>query len=248
MTFFAFIGNFLILFILFSLFFFKPVKSMIDKREKEIQEAKDLNQRVSVESQAKISEAQTQLHNAELQAKKTISDSNELAEEIIKKAKVESKQQAREMLLSAEEEIKSSMEASNQILKNQALRMTKSISHGVISSIMTYSMDCELIKKLLLDLENVDVTEASGKKIPFCSALKNAIQNNESIKIVTAIELPWEIKEEMTKRISLLASQKVEVEFEKSKLISGGFILNFGFTELDFSIEGQISSIIFQLS
>lgn len=248
MTFFGFIFNFAILFFLFRIFFYKPIKSIIDKREKEIQENLEQNQKLSAESQTKIADAQTQLHDAELQAKKIISESNDLATEIVQKAKTESKLQAREILLSAEEEIKSSMESSNQILKNQALRMTRSISHGVISSIMTYAMDCELIKKLILDLENVEVTEASGKIISFSTALNNAIQHKETIKVITAIELPWEIKEEMTKRISQFASQTVEIQFEKTKLISGGFKLNFGYTDLDFSIEGQISSIIRQLS
>jgi F0F1-type ATP synthase delta subunit len=170
-----------------------------------------------------------------------------MAQEIFQSAKKESKQQAKELLLGAEEEIKTSLETSNQVLKKRALGMAGTISHGIISSIMTYAMDCDLIRKLLLDLPKVDVREASGNTVSFKMSLKNAIQNKESVKVITAIELPWDIREEITKTLNSLAEQPIDLIFEKSQDISGGFILNFGFTSLDFSIESQISSIVSQL-
>lgn len=246
-TFFGFIINFFILFILFKGFFYKPFKKVIDQREKEIHEADELNNLRMQESQEKIIQAQNQLQDAEKQAKKIVMDSNDIAEEIYLKAKKESKQQAKEMLLGAEEEIKTSLETSNQVLKKRALGMAGTISHGIIASIMTYAMDCDLIRKLILELPKADVTEASGSSVSFQTSLKSAIQKKESIKVVTAIELPWDIREEMVKALHSIAGQSVDLVFEKSQELSGGFILNFGFTDLDFSIESQISSIISQL-
>jgi len=246
-TFLGFVVNFLILYFLFKLFFYKPFKKVIDQREKEIKDANEQNNKCLCESQEKILEAQNHLQEAERQAKKIVTESNDLALEIVSKAKKESKQQVKDMILAAEEEIKTTMQASNQVLKKRALGMSKTISHGVIASIMTYEMDCELIRKLLLDLSSAEVTEASGKKVPFPMALKNSIQKKESVKVLTMIELPWEIREEFTKTLSSITGLTVELLFEKTQKISGGFILNFGFTDLDFSIESQISSIINQL-
>jgi F-type H+-transporting ATPase subunit b len=246
-TFFGFIVNFLILYVLFKLFFYKPFKKVIDQREKEIEESSDQNKKLLQDSQEKIIQAQNQLLEAERQAKKIVTETNEIAQEILQKAKKESKQQAREMLLGAEEEIKTSLETSNQILKKRALGMAETLSHGIISSIMTYAMDCDLIRKMILDLPKAEVTEASGVLVPFQMSLKNAIQNKESVKVITAIELPWDIREDLSKAVNALAGQSVDLVFEKSQHISGGFILNFGFTSLDFSIESQINSIISQL-
>jgi F-type H+-transporting ATPase subunit b len=246
-TFFGFVVNFLILYILFKVFFYKPFKKVIDQREKEIEEATEQNNKRLQESQEKISQAQNQLQDAERQAKKIVTESNDIAQEIFQKAKKESKLQAKEMLLSAEEEIKSSMETSNQVLKRRALKMAGTVSHGIIASIMTYAMDSDLIRKLILDLPKAEVKEASGATVPFQMALKNAIQKKESVKVITSIELPWDVREELAKALSAIAGQMVDLVYEKSQNISGGFILNFGFTDLDFSIESQINSIITQL-
>jgi F-type H+-transporting ATPase subunit b len=246
-TFFGFVVNFLILYVLFRMFFYKPFKKVIDQREKEIQDATDQNNKLRIESQEKNIQMQNQLLEAEKQAKKIITDSTDMAQEIYQKAKKESKQQAKEMILGAEEEIKTSLETSNQVLKKRALGMAGTISHGIISSIMTYSMDCDLVRKLIVDLPKADVTEASGATVSFQMSLKNAIQKKESVKVITAIELPWDIREEMTKTLHSIAGQTIDLIFEKTQEISGGFILNFGFTSLDFSIESQISSIVSQL-
>lgn len=246
-TFFGFVVNFLIIYVLFKVFFYKPFKKVIDQREKEIEEATEQNNQRLQESQAKIIQAQHQLQEAEKQAKKIVTDSNDMAEEIFAKAKKESKQQAKEMLLGVEEEIKTSLESSNQVLKKRALGMAETISHGIISSIMTYSMDCDLIRKMIVDLPKATVTEASGATAPFQVALKNAIQKKESVKMITSIELPWDLREDINKSLNSIAGQPVDVVYEKSQDISGGFILNFGFTDLDFSIESQINSIITQL-
>jgi len=246
-TFFGFVVNFLIIFVLFKAFFYKPFKKVIDQREREIEEATEQNNKRLQESQEKIMQAQHQLQEAERQAKKIVTDSNDIAQEIFIKAKKESKQQAKEMLLGAEEEIKTSLETSNQILKKRALGMAETISHGILSSIMTYAMDCDLIRKMILDLPKAEVTEASGATAPFQMALKNAIQKKESVKVITSIELPWDIREELSKSLNSIAGQTVDLIYEKSQNLSGGFILNFGFTDLDFSIESQINSIISQL-
>lgn len=246
-TFFGFVVNFLILYFLFKLFFYKPFKKVIDQREKEIHDASSLNNKCLIESQEKVKEAQEQFQEAEKQAKKIVTESNDIAQEIVTKAKKEAKQQVKDMILGAEEEIKSSMQASNHLLKKRALGMAKTISHGVIASIMTYAMDCDLCRKLILDLSSAEVTEASGKNVPFPMALKIAIQKKESIKVITAIELPWELRDEFANALASIAGQSLDLLFEKTQKISGGFILNFGYTDLDFSIESQISSIINQL-
>lgn len=246
-TFFGFVINFLILYVIFKVFFFKPFKKVIDQREKEIEQTNEQNRKRLEESQAKIEQAKNQLQEADREAKKIVTESNDIAQEIMQKAKKESKQQARELLLGAEEEIKTAMETSNQVLKKRALGMAETISHGIISSIMTYAMDCDLIRKMILDLPKAEVTEASGAFVPFQTSLKNAIQKRESVKVITSIELPWDIREDLSKAISALAGQSIDLIFEKSQTISGGFILNFGYTSLDFSIESQINSIVSQL-
>ena len=248
MTFLGFIVNFAILYWLFKKFFYKSFKNIIDKRENSIQNAYEKNKILTQEANEKINQATKSIQEAEKQAKKIISDTNDLAEEIVSKAKQESKKQVREMIQTAEEEIRISMERSNQFLKLRALNMAQTLSQGMICSIMTYSMDCEFIKHLLLELNRVEILDTTGKSISFQSALKNAVEQKHEITILTAIELPWEIKEEFRKIIYASAEEPVELRFTKSNTLSGGFKLNFGFTDLDFSVEGQVGSIVKQLS
>jgi len=248
MTFLGFILNFAILFFVFKKFFYQSFKRIIDERENAIQSAYEKNKSLTREANDKIEQATKQIQEAEKQAKKIISDTNDLAEEIVNKAKQESKKQVREMIQTAEEEIKISMERSNQFLKIRALNMAQTLSQGMICSIMTYSMDCEFIKHLLLELNHAEILDTNGKSISFQAALKSAVEQKNEITILTAIELPWEIKEEFRKIIYSSAEEPVELRFTKSNTISGGFKLNFGFTDLDFSVEGQVDSIVKQLS
>lgn len=247
-TFIGFILNFAIVYFLFKKFFYKSFKNVVDEREKSIQTAYEKNKTLTREAEQKIETASKQIKLAESQAKKIISDTNELAEEMVNQAKQESKKQVRDMIQTAEEEIRISMERSNQFLKLRALSMAQTLSQGMICSIMTYSMDCEFIKHLLLELTRAEIKDTTGKIISFQTALKNAIEQKHEISIMTAIEMPWEIKEEFRKIIYNLAEEPVELHFTKTNTISGGFKLNFGFTDLDFSIEGQVGSIVKQLS
>ncbi len=247
-TFLGVITTFGIVFFVFLKWFYKPVKSVIDDRENTIKQAQEKQEEVlqqEIESQKRC---QKSISEAEEQARTIISGANELSEEIVTKAKDEARSQAKNMIMAAEDEIKATMESSNKHLKQQALKMAKTISNGVISSVVNNTMDLEFILTVIRDIDRTKILDKTNRSITFEQAVSEAHKTNSPIIVYTAREVPWEIKEELHKKISHIKHSTQIIEFEVSDRLSGGLIIDFGFNELDFSLNGQIQSIIEQLS
>jgi len=73
-TFLAVVVNFLIIYVIFKLFFYKPVKNIIENREKSIKEKFSKNQSLMTDAERKFREAEEKFEEAEIRAKKIIKD------------------------------------------------------------------------------------------------------------------------------------------------------------------------------
>jgi F-type H+-transporting ATPase subunit b len=247
-TFIGVIINFGLVFWGFKVFFYKPVKAIIEQREDTIRISEEKEEEIIVKEDLSKGLCQKNIAESEEQARVIIFGANELSDEIVNKAKEDAKDQAKNMIMAAEDEINASLQASNQHLKKQALKMAQVISNGVISSVLTKSMDCEFILNVIENIEKTKILDKTNRPITFEQAVTEAHKTNSPIVVYSATDLPWDIKEELHKKISHIKKSTQIIEFQHSNKMAGGIIINFGYNELDFSLGGQIQSIIEQLS
>lgn len=244
----AVIVNFLIIYIVFRLFFYKPVKNVIEKRDQSIKDEFNRNQSLLNEAEIKLKEAEEKFNEADIHSKKIIKDAEDIAEKMIQEKSIEAKKQAKEIILSAEEQSRTSTESANVYLKGIALKIASNLSLQVLSSILTPELDFELLKSSLNELENVNIYDESGKNIIGIKGLiHSGVSSKKGIIVKTAHEIPQNIKKEIDNKILNLAEEQVNINYEVDSSICGGFILNIGFNEIDLSISGQIKNLIEQL-
>ncbi|MCK5847649.1 MAG: F0F1 ATP synthase subunit delta [Caldisericia bacterium] len=247
-TFIGVIINFGLVFWGFMLFFYKPVKKIIEQREDTIRVSEEKKEEIILQGELSKDLCQRSIAESEEQARIIISGANELSDEIVNKAKEDAKAQAKNMIMAAEDEINALLQTSNQLLKKQALKMAQVISNGVMSSVLTKSMDCEFILNVIENIEKTRILDKTNRLITFEQAVTEAHKANSPIVVYSAVDLPWDIKEELHKKISHIKKSTQIIEFQRNNKMAGGIIVNFGFNELDFSLSGQIQSIIEQLS
>ena len=248
-TFLAVLVNFLIIYIIFRLFFYKPVGNIIDNREKLIKEEFNKNKALLDEAEKKLKEAEEKFIEAENRAKTIIKDAENVSEKMIQEKTEEAKKQAKEIILSAEEQSKSSIEAANVQLKNLSLKIAGNLSSQILSSIITPEMDYELIKSFINELDNVRILDETGKKlINIKEILLSDTFLYERLTIKVAHELPTELKKELENKIISIVGNRVNIDYIVDSNICGGFILKIGFYEVDLSMNGQIKNLIEQIS
>jgi F-type H+-transporting ATPase subunit b len=248
-TFIAVIINFLIIYIVFRLFFYKPVKNVIDNRDKSIKEEFNKNKSLLDEAEKKFKEAEDKFIEAENRAKTIIKEAEEVSEKMIQEKTEEAKKQAKEIILSAEEQSKSSVEAANVQLKNLSLKIAGNLSSQILSSIITPEMDYEIVASFINELDNVKILDETGKKlINLREVLLSDTFLEQGLIIDTAHELTADLKKELENKILSIAGKQVKINYEVDKNICGGFKLKIGFYEVDLSMNGQIKNLIKQIS
>lgn len=248
-TFLAVIVNFLIIYAVFRLFFYKPVKNIIEKREESIKEEFKKNQSLLDEAERKLKEAEEKFSETENKAKKIIKDAENIAEKMIQEKSTEAKKQAREIILSAEEQSKASIETANKYLKQLALRVASNLSLQMLSSIITPELDFELIKHLIKDLDSVEICDETGKKlIGIKEIMLSSSYKEKGIIIKSSHELPNDLREKIENSILLFAEKPININYEIDKSLCGGLILSIGFNDIDLSINGQVKNFAEQLS
>jgi len=248
-TFLAVIINFLIIYIVFRLFFYKPVRNVIDNRDKSIKEEFNKNKSLLDEAEKKFKEAEEKFIEAENRAKAIIKEAEEVSEKMIQEKTEEAKRQAKEIILSAEEQSKSSVEAANVQLKNLSLKIAGNLSSQILSSIITPEMDYELVASFINELDNVKILDETGKKlINLREILLSDTFLEQGLIINVAHELTSDLKKELENKILSIAGKQVKINYEVDKNICGGFILKIGFYEIDLSINGQVKDLLEQIS
>lgn len=248
-TFLAVLVNFLIIYIIFRLFFYKPVGNIIDNREKLIKEEFNKNKALLDEAEKKLKEAEEKFIEAENRAKTIIKDAENVSVKMIQEKTEEAKKQAKEIILSAEEQSKSSIEAANVQLKNLSLKIAGNLSSQILSSIITPKMDYEIIKSFINELDNVKILDETGKKL---INLKEIFLSDtfleHGLTINVAHELTADLKRDLENKILSIAEKQVKINYDVDKNICGGFKLKIGFYEVDLSMNGQIKNLIEQIS
>jgi F-type H+-transporting ATPase subunit b len=248
LTFFAVIFNMTVLFVLFRLFFYKPIKQVIDQRENVIQEAIDKNQQLQLETQDKTKQAFLKLKQAETQARISIEEANQLSDNILTQAKNEAKSKAREIMQIAEEEARSTREATHKELKREALKVSNIISRKLLDAVFDESMDNFYIQKTLDNLSDWVVEEKASKQVALKKLIEKAIESGKDIRIITNHPLSVETQDYFLKKLFDVSGQNLQLAFEVSTEIAGGWKMGFGFTDVDFTLDGQIQSMVDQLS
>jgi F-type H+-transporting ATPase subunit b len=248
LTFFAVIFNMTILFVLFRLFFYRPIKQVIDQREKVMQEAIDKNQQLQLDSQEKTKQAFLKLKQAETQARISIEEANQLSDNILNQAKNEAKGKAREIMQIAEEEARSTRESTHKELKREALKVSNIISRKLLDAVFDESMDNFYIQKTLDNLGAWVVEEKAAKQVELKKLIDKAIESGKDIRIITNHPLSQETQDYFSHKLHDVCGQDLNLAFEVSPEIAGGWKMGFGFTDVDFTLDGQIQSMVDQLS
>jgi F-type H+-transporting ATPase subunit b len=248
LTFFAVIFNMTILFVLFRLFFYRPIKQVIDQREKVMQEAIDKNQQLQLDSQEKTKQAFLKLKQAETQARISIEEANQLSDNILNQAKNEAKGKAREIMQIAEEEARSTRESTHKELKREALKVSNIISRKLLDAVFDESMDNFYIQKTLDNLGAWVVEEKAAKQVELKKLIDKAIESGKDIRIITNHPLSRETQDYFSHKLHDVCGQDLNLAFEVSPEIAGGWKMGFGFTDVDFTLDGQIQSMVDQLS
>ncbi len=204
-TFLAVVVNFLIIYVIFKLFFYKPVKNIIENREKSIKEKFSKNQSLMTDAERKFREAEEKFEEAEIRAKKIIKDAEDIAEKMIQEKTIEAKKQTKEIILSAEEQSKSVVESANIYLKSLALKTTGTLSLQILSSIITTDLDFEIIKMFLRELDSIEIYDESGRKLRGLKEIMlSSIPEEKGIVVKTAHEMPQNLKKEIEKQDFIL--------------------------------------------
>ncbi len=248
LTFFAVIFNMTVLFVLFRLFFYKPIKQVIDQRENVINDAIDKNQELQLEAQEKNEQALLKLKQAEIQARITVEEANHLSDDILSHAKNEAKNKAREIMKIAEEEARSTRESTHMELKKEALKVSSIISRKLLDAVFDVSMDNFYIQKTLDNLSEWVVEEKASKQVPLKKLIDKAIESGKTIRIITNHPVSSETQHYFSKKLQDVSGQELQLAFEISPEIAGGWKMGFGFTDVDFTLDGQIYSMVDQLS
>lgn len=124
--------NFLIIFLLFKIFLFKPIQNIIDRRREEI------NSGIEKASKAEIS-----LQNAEIESDKILKEARDKANNILMEAKnhadeisekiiLESRQNAEKIISRAEIEISQEKEKMKQDVESEMQHLVSSLTKKVL--------------------------------------------------------------------------------------------------------------------
>jgi F-type H+-transporting ATPase subunit b len=127
----------------------KPVLSMIDKREKTIQDSLDHAESAQQEAEKLLAEHQEMIRNAEQEAQKLIRENKELAEKSKQEIIAQAQKSARELLDKAKADIDQEKEAALIALRSEVADLVITATKKIIGESMDEAKQRELVREYI---------------------------------------------------------------------------------------------------
>lgn len=235
--------NLIVLVLLFRSFLYKPVQKMIEDRKNAASQEMDEAKALQVESEKKLSEADSVMIAARDQAKKvqseSISSAETMKDEIIAKAREE----AKSIIKSAEEEAKGEREITDGVLKERTKKILGQVTKTIAAQIFATGNTVSYTKSIIDTLPEQMACDLSGRKTKLCDFIKT-VKNVKKVVVTSAVELPADAKTKIADFINASFPEKIGISYEINPEIVSGLKLSFDDTIFDTSVARIIESAV----
>ena len=154
----AFVVNFVLLFLLLSLFLYKPVLKMLDERQAKIRESMEQAEKIRQETFQAEDNIKAQLESARKEGLKIINQAEQVGERVKAEAKEEARKQAESLVAKARIEIQQQQDKELDELRKQFADIAILAAEKVIHE----SLDKNKHRKLIEDVFNESKTFKKG--------------------------------------------------------------------------------------
>ena len=144
----AFVVNFLLLFILLSVFAYKPVLKMLDERQAKIKESLDQAEEVKQQTAEAEEKIKAQLDSARKEGQKIVAQSEQIAERLKTEAIDEARHEAESLIAKAQTEIQRQRDKDLDELRKQFADIAILAAEKVINE----TLDKEKHRKVISDV------------------------------------------------------------------------------------------------
>jgi F-type H+-transporting ATPase subunit b len=154
----AWITFLILLFVLYKVAW-KPILSIIDKREKSIQDSIEQAEKAKNESEVLLEEHKKLIRNAEEEAQKIVNENKELAEKSRQELIEQAKEESNKLRAKAKLEIEKEKESALQALRSEVVDLTISATKKLIGDVIDESKHRGIIENYIQKLpesENIN--------------------------------------------------------------------------------------------
>ena len=141
--------NFLIILFLLKQFAFKPIKKVIDERQIKINEGLENAKKAKTELMMANQNKEKIISDANVAAMAVLSEGAKVKNEIIEKAKLKARDEARKVLLDAQKNAKHEIDKIQRQFRQDSIDLVIDSTEKLLREKMTEDRDKKLIKSLL---------------------------------------------------------------------------------------------------
>lgn len=143
------LANLVILFLILKKLLFKPVKKIVDKRQKEIESEYKKAEKTQVEADAIKAEWEGKMATAEAEADKIISDAVERADSRNEVMLYESREKADQIIRKAKADIERERKDARETIKKEIVDVSQTLSEQIIGREINMDDHRDLIDKAI---------------------------------------------------------------------------------------------------
>jgi F-type H+-transporting ATPase subunit b len=146
------IVNFLIIFYLLKRYLYKPLNTMLEKRQQLAQDAIDTAKENEKTLEKSKEEEKEIIANARRTAEEIVKEAKEQASDIIKEAEATTKQQTDKMLKDAKTQIELETSSAQKALDNYVLKLAVDLLKKSLGDVITEKEQSELVEKAMKEM------------------------------------------------------------------------------------------------
>lgn len=143
------LANLVILFLILKKFLFKPVKKIVDQRQKEIESEYKKAEKTQAEADAIKAEWEGKMETAEAEADKIISDAVERADSRNEVMLYESREKADQIIRKAKADIERERKDARETIKKEIVDVSQTLSEQIIGREINMDDHRDLIDKAI---------------------------------------------------------------------------------------------------
>ena len=143
------LANLVILFLILKKLLFKPVKKIVDKRQKEIESEYKMAEKTQAEADAIKAEWEGKMATAEAEADKIISDAVERADSRNEVMLYESREKADQIIRKAKADIERERKDARETIKKEIVDVSQTLSEQIIGREINMDDHRDLIDKAI---------------------------------------------------------------------------------------------------
>ena len=227
-------ANFIILAFVLTRFLFKPLKTTLQKREKEITEQLDKAESLKVEMESLQLDFEEKTSNLEVEIS---AQKNE--------ARIVIEQTRQQMLQEVQHQIELLSSQADEVLKQKRAEVIQKHRVDIVE------LTAKLTEKTLADVLNPQIQQAYWdkfleqiRKIDLATHIGATNQNREIIaEITTSIPLLEDYKTRLTAILNTAASRPIDLVYIVDSTIIAGAVLRLEDIRIDGSLHGQVQQI-----